>query len=434
MTCLLPAPTHSCIMKQTTERNNSVISALHSPLPTFSKETNHIKFDILAKDHGTRARRGRLHLNHGTVETPVFMPVGTQGTVKAMSQEELADMGFQIILGNTYHLYLRPGHELIRSVGDLHKFINWRGNILTDSGGFQVFSLEHIRKIGEDGVVFRSYVDGSYHEFTPERVMEIQSALGTDIVMAFDECAPYPCTEDYAREAMVRTHEWAKRSLDSHDPNQAFFGIIQGSVYPELRRQSAQFIASLDTDGIAIGGVSVGEGKELMMNAVDWSVPHLPEHKPRYLMGVGTPEDIIDSVVRGIDMFDCVLPTRLGRNGSLYTSQGRINIKNNKFIDDFSPVDPECDCWCCRNYSAAYLRHLYKCDEILASRLATYHNLYFYRTLMIRIREAIEQNRLTEYRKEFLAKYRRHRASVHDEIPRQDLSRDGAQKKTLSME
>lgn len=346
------------------------------------------------------------------------MPVGTQGTVKAISQEELVDMGFEIILGNTYHLYLRPGHELIKSAGHLHKFINWDRNILTDSGGFQVFSLEHIRKIGEDGVVFRSYVDGSYHEFTPERVMEIQSALGSDIVMAFDECAPYPCTEDYAREAMIRTHEWAKRSLDSHDPNQAFFGIVQGSVYPELRHESAKFIASLDTDGIAIGGVSVGEGKELMMNAVDWAVPHLPEHKPRYLMGVGTPEDIIDAVVRGIDMFDCVLPTRLGRNGSIYTSQGRINIKNNKFIDDFSPVDPECDCWCCRNYSAAYLRHLYKCDEILASRLATYHNLYFYRTLMIDIRQAIENNRLTEYRKEFLAKYRKHRASVHDEESR----------------
>ncbi|MCE5323559.1 tRNA guanosine(34) transglycosylase Tgt [bacterium] len=379
-----------------------------------------MKFDILTTDHKTLARRGRLTLNHGTVETPVFMPVGTQGTVKATSQEELIEMGFEIILGNTYHLYLRPGHELIRSLGDLHKFINWKGNILTDSGGFQVFSLEHIRKIGEDGVVFRSYVDGSYHEFTPERVMEIQSALGSDIVMAFDECAPYPCTEDYARKAMIRTHEWAKRSLASHDSSQAFFGIVQGSTYPELRSESAEFIASLNTDGIAIGGVSVGEGKELMMNAVDWSVPHLPEAKPRYLMGVGTPEDILDAVIRGIDMFDCVLPTRLGRNGSLYTSQGRINIKNNKFIDDFSPVDPECDCWCCRNYSAAYLRHLYKCDEILASRLATYHNLYFYRTLMINIRQAIEQNRLTEYRKEFLAKYRMHRASVHDEVSRQE--------------
>lgn len=348
------------------------------------------------------------------------MPVGTQGTVKAMSQEELKEMGFEIILGNTYHLYLRPGPELIKSVGGLHKFINWGGSILTDSGGFQVFSLEHIRKIGEDGVVFRSYVDGSYHEFTPERVMEIQSALGSDIVMAFDECAPYPCTKEYAVDAMVRTHEWAKRSLDARDPNQAFFGIVQGSVYEDLRAQSAQFISSMDTDGIAIGGVSVGEGKELMMNAVDWSMPHLPEYKARYLMGVGTPEDLLDAVVRGIDMFDCVLPTRLGRNGSLYTTYGRINIKNNKYITDFGPVDPECDCWACANYSAAYLRHLYKCDEILASRLATYHNLYFYARLMQGIRQAIEQGRLLEFRKEFLAKYRKHRASVHDEEARQD--------------
>lgn len=349
------------------------------------------------------------------------MPVGTQGTVKAMSQEELAGMGFLIILGNTYHLYLRPGHELVKSAGGIRGFINWDGCILTDSGGFQVFSLEHIRKIGEDGVVFRSYVDGSYHEFTPERVMEIQSALGADIVMAFDECAPYPCEEDYARQAMVRTHEWAKRSLAARDPRQAFFGIVQGSVYPELRRESAQFIASLDTDGIAIGGVSVGEGKDLMMKAVEWSVPHLPDEKPRYLMGVGTPEDLIDSVVRGIDMFDCVLPTRLGRNGSLYTSRGRINIKNNRFISDFSPVDPECECWACRNYSAAYLRHLYKCDEILASRLATYHNLHFYARLMEEIRGAIQAGRLTDFRKEFLAKYRMHRASVHDDASRREM-------------
>ena len=364
-------------------------------------------------------------MNSGTVETPVFMPVGTQGTVKAMSQQELASMGFEIILGNTYHLYLRPGAELIQRAGGLHKFINWHGGMLTDSGGFQDFSLEHIRKIGEDGVVFRSYVDGSYHEFTPERVMEIQSAIGADIVMAFDECAPYPCEKDYAVEAMRRTHEWAKRSQDSAGADQAFFGIVQGSVYQDLRAESAEFIASLDTDGIAIGGVSVGEGKQLMMNAVDWSVPHLPEHKVRYLMGVGTPEDLIDSVVRGIDMFDCVLPTRLGRNGSLYTTYGRINIKNNRFIDDLTPIDPECDCWCCRNHSAAYLRHLYKCDEILASRLATYHNLHFYATLMRRIRQAVEQGRLMEYRKEFLEKYRKHAAAVHDELPRLETDREG---------
>ena len=359
------------------------------------------------------------------------MPVGTQGTVKAMSQEELSGMGFEIILGNTYHLYLRPGTDLIKKAGRLHEFINWPGCMLTDSGGFQVFSLEHIRKIGEDGVVFRSYVDGSYHEFTPERVMGIQSALGADIVMAFDECAPYPCEKDYAVEAMNRTHEWVKRSQYSADPNQAFFGIVQGSVYQDLREQSAKFIASLDTDGIAIGGVSVGEGKELMMSAVDWSVPHLPDHKVRYLMGVGTPEDLIDSVMRGIDMFDCVLPTRLGRNGSMYTTYGRINIKNNRFIDDLSPVDPECDCWTCRNYSAAYLRHLYKCDEILASRLATFHNLHFYGVLMQRIRQAIEQGRLPEYRKEFLAKYRRCAGVVDDELPRVEAQRESPKRQEI---
>ena len=364
-----------------------------------------LEFEILATDSSTGARRGRLHLAHGIVETPVFMPVGTQGTVKATSQEELAEMGYRIILANTYHLYLRPRHELIASAGGLHRFINWPRPILTDSGGFQVFSLEHIRKIGEDGVVFRSYVDGSYHEFTPERVMEVQSVLGADVVMAFDECAPYPCEPDYAREAMERTHRWAERSLAARDPGQAFFGIVQGSVYPDLRAESARFIASLDADGIAIGGVSVGEGKELMMKAVEWSVPNLPVEKPRYLMGVGAPEDILDSVARGIDMFDCVLPTRLGRSGSLYTSRGRININNNRFISDFSPVDPECGCWCCRNYSAAYLRHLYMCGEILASRLATHHNLHFYARLMEGIQGAIEQGRLTDFRKEFLAKY-----------------------------
>ncbi|MBQ7525845.1 MAG: tRNA guanosine(34) transglycosylase Tgt [Abditibacteriota bacterium] len=364
-----------------------------------------MKFDLIKTEKHTAARRGVLHLCHGTVQTPVFMPVGTQGTVKSMSQQEMADMGFEIILGNTYHLYLRPGHDLVRKAGHLHGFIGWDRNILTDRGGFQVFSLEHIRKIGEDGVMFRSYVDGSYHEFTPEKVMEIQSALGSDIIMAFDECAPYPCTHDYAKAAMERTHRWAKRSLDAHDPGQAFFGIVQGSTYEDLRKTSAEYISSLNPDGIAIGGVSVGEGQDLMMKAIEWSMPYIPEDKPRYLMGVGTPSDIIESVIRGVDMFDCVLPTRLGRNGSLYTSRGRINIKNAKYIDDFSPVDPECDCLCCRNYTAAYLRHLVKCDEILASRLASYHNLYFYKKLMENIRKAIEEDRLLEFRDEFYAKF-----------------------------
>ncbi|MGQ9455406.1 MAG: tRNA guanosine(34) transglycosylase Tgt [Armatimonadota bacterium] len=365
-----------------------------------------LKFEILSKDPCTGARKGKLYLTHGIVETPVFMPVGTQGTVKATSQEELIEMGYQIILGNTYHLYLRPGPNLIAEAGGLHRFINWSRPILTDSGGFQVFSLEHIRKIAQDGVIFRSYVDGSYHEFTPEKVMHVQSKLGSDIVMAFDECAPYPCSHLYAREAMERTHQWAERSMLAHDPRQAFFGIVQGSVYPDLRAESAKFITSLEPDGIAIGGVSVGEGKELMMKAVEWVIPHLPEGKPRYLMGVGTPEDILDAVELGIDMFDCVLPTRLGRSGSLYTSCGRVNIKNARFTRQFAPIDPECDCWCCRNYTAAYLRHLYMCDEILAARLATYHNLYFYARLMEKIRTAVTQGRFIEFREEFLAKYR----------------------------
>ena len=345
-------------------------------------------------------------LNHSIVETPVFMPVGTCGTVKAMSQEELKDMDFRIILGNTYHLYLRPTTEILKEVGGLHKFINWDRSILTDSGGFQVFSLAQIRKITEDGVNFRSYVDGSYHDFTPEKVMEIQSNIGSDIVMSFDECIPYPTTKDYALESTSRTHRWAKRSLDAHNKNQAFFGIVQGSVFPELREISAKFIADLDCDGIAIGGVSVGEGQELMMNAVDWSIPYIPKDKPRYLMGVGTPEDIIEAVMRGIDMFDCVLPSRLGRNGSLYTTFGRINIKNNKYTKDFYPVDRECDCWVCKNYTASYIRHLYKCEEILASRLATYHNIYFYGKLMANIREAIEENRFMAFRAEFYEKYK----------------------------
>lgn len=354
-----------------------------------------------------KARLGKLTLNHSVVDTPVFMPVGTQGTVKSMSQDELKDMDFRIILGNTYHLYLRPGCDLFKECGGLHKFINWDRSILTDSGGFQVFSLNGIRKITEDGVRFQSYIDGSYHDFTPEKVMEIQSVIGSDIVMAFDECIPYPSTWQYAKRSTERTHRWAKRSKDAHDPNQAFFGIIQGSTYQDLREMSAKYIAELDTDGIAIGGVSVGESPEMMYQAVDWCMPFIPKDKPRYLMGVGTPVDLVENVDRGVDMFDCVLPTRLGRTGSLYTSHGRINIKNAKYFNDFGPVDPECDCWVCRNYSAAYIRHLFKCEEILASRLATYHNIAFYGNLMRKIRKAISEHKWEEFKSEFFHKYQR---------------------------
>ena len=362
-------------------------------------------FEITNKSTETSARLGKLHTHHAVIETPVFMPVGTQATVKAMSQEELREMGFQVILGNTYHLYLRPGHELIQRGGGLHKFMNWDRAILTDSGGYQVFSLSELRRIGEDGIVIKSYIDGSEHIFTPERVMEIQAALGSDIAMAFDECPPYPCTYEYAKEATQRTHDWAVRCKASVTKEQALFGIIQGSVYKDLREWSAEFIASLDLPGNAIGGVSVGEPKSVMREAVEWTVPLLPEEKPRYLMGVGTPVDIIDFVMQGIDMFDCVLPTRLGRNGSMYTTFGRINIKNARFAEDFSPLDPACDCQVCRNYTRAYIRHLYKSDEILAARLATYHNLYFYQKVIKDIRQAIALDNIVAFRSDFLSKY-----------------------------
>jgi queuine tRNA-ribosyltransferase len=372
------------------------------------------------------------------------MPVGTQGTVKAMSQQELEQIGFSLILGNTYHLHLRPGEALIRRAGGLHRFIGWGGAILTDSGGFQVFSLTHLRKITEEGAAFKSYLDGSAHMFTPEAVVDIQLALGSDILMAFDECSPYPCPIEVARASMERTHRWAARCRDHwlaalavpgarcpvpgseragspgsagsaftsapgtghRAPGTALFGIVQGSVYPELRTESAHAIRALDLPGNAIGGVSVGEPKEAMEEVVTHTAPLLPEEKPRYLMGVGTPEDLLYAVGCGIDMFDCVLPTRLGRNGSVYTTYGRVNLKGSRFTEDFGPIDPECDCCACRGYSAAYMRHLYKSDEILAARLLTYHNLAFYHRLMSGIRAALEEERFPEFRCEFLAKYR----------------------------
>lgn len=363
-------------------------------------------FEITAESTQTAARLGKLQTPHGLIETPVFMPVGTQASVKAVSQEELTELGFKIILANTYHLYLRPGHDLIRRAGGLHDFMSWDGAILTDSGGFQVFSLSDLRHIGDDGVIFKSYIDGSEHEFTPERVMEIEETIGADIAMAFDECPPYPSTYEYARAATQRTHNWLLRCKEAHQSEvQALFGIVQGGTYRDLREWSAEFVASLDFPGNAIGGVSVGEPKEEMHQVVEWAIPFLPKSKPRYLMGVGTPLDIIDFVMKGVDMFDCVLPTRLGRNGSMYTTFGRINIKNAKYADDFTPLDPECDCYACRNYTKAYIRHLYKAGEILAARLATYHNLYFYQRVVRGLRAAIAEDRVTEFRRDFLAKY-----------------------------
>jgi queuine tRNA-ribosyltransferase len=371
-------------------------------------------FELLKTSGESAARRGRLLTAHGPVETPVFMPVGTQGSVKALSQQEVWDLGFRIILGNTYHLHLRPGEDLIRRAGGVHGFIGWQGAVLTDSGGFQVFSLEDLRKITEDGVLFRSHIDGSAHTFSPEGVMDIQLALGSDVLMAFDECAPYPSTHEYTRAAMERTHRWAARCKARWQERREaepelygqLFGIVQGGTFMDLRSESAAAIADLDFPGNAIGGVSVGEPKESMFEVVHHTVPLVPAHKPRYLMGVGTPEDLLDGVQAGIDMFDCVLPSRLGRNGSAYTSLGRINIKNSRYIDDFSPVDPNCREWCCRNYSAAYVRHLYKCDEILAARILSYHNIAFYGRLMEGMRRAIEEDRFLAFRREFLSAYR----------------------------
>lgn len=367
-------------------------------------------FSVTARSSECGARCGTLLLPHAKklIETPVFMPVGTRGTVKAMTQEEVAALGYQLILGNTYHLYLRPGHELVRRAGGLHQFIAWDGAMLTDSGGFQVFSLEELRKITEDGVAFKSHLDGSEHFFSPERSLEVQHALGADIIMAFDECPPFPCTYDATREATERTHRWLARCTAYHKAQQSgqlLFGIAQGGTHESLRVESAQYVASMDTPGVAVGGVSVGEPPELMQEAVGWSIPHLPDHKPRYLMGVGTPLDILRAVEQGIDMFDCVLPTRLGRNGTLYTTNGRINIKGSRYAEDFGPVDPDCPCAVCQRYSAAYIRHLYKCDEILASRLATYHNLAYYARLMEGIRQAIRANRYPAYCADTLARF-----------------------------
>ena len=358
------------------------------------------------------ARRGTLRLPHATVETPVFMPVGTHGTVKAMTFEDITELGFRLILGNTFHLYLRPGSGRIARFGGLHKFIGWDGALLTDSGGYQVFSLKDLRKITEAGVRFQSPLDGSYHDFTPESVMQIEHELGADIIMAFDECPPHPATWEYAKDSMERTHRWAERCLTEHNRlggdacGSLLFGIVQGSGYEDLRLRSAEFIAALPFPGIAVGGVSVGEPPEEMRRVMDITLPRLPVEKPRYLMGVGTPIDILDAVLRGVDMFDCVLPTRIARNGTLYTSQGRINIANAKWADEQGPVDPACRCRVCRRHSAAYLRHLHQCNEILGAQLATYHNLHFYAKLMEDIRAAIEADRFAAFRAECLARWR----------------------------
>lgn len=365
-----------------------------------------IKFELLKKSKESQARLGRLYTSHGEIETPIFMPVGTQATVKTMSPRELKEIGSQIILSNTYHLYLRPGHELVKEAGGLHSFMNWNLPILTDSGGFQVFSLAKLREINDNGVTFRSHIDGSKHVFTPEKSMKIQMALGSDIAMAFDECAPYPCSYEETRKAMERTTRWAERCLEFHNhPYQVVFGIIQGGTYKDLRIQSSKELSSLDFPGYGIGGLSVGEPKSLMYEILDEMMPYVPDNKPRYLMGVGSPDCLVEGVLRGIDMFDCVLPTRIARNGTVMTSRGKLVIRNAQYARDFSPIDPECDCYACKNFSRAYIRHLLKADEVLGIRLTTIHNLSYLINLMKDIREAIKNDRLIDFTKNFYEKY-----------------------------
>ena len=368
---------------------------------------NAVTFDLLKTDSRTRARRGVLHTPHGDIQTPVFMPVGTQATVKAMKPEDVEKTGAEIILGNTYHLYLRPGHEIVREAGGLHKFMNWNKAILTDSGGFQVFSLGHMRKIEEEGVTFRSYLDGSKHLLTPEKSIEVQNSLGSDIMMAFDECAPYPADRNYVKNSLERTTRWLKRCRDYHKETekQSLFGIQQGGFFKDLRKQSSEEITQLDLPGYAIGGVSVGEPKEVFIDMIDDIPEMLPKEKPRYLMGVGSPDYLFEGVERGVDMFDCVLPTRIARHGLCMTSHGRVNIKNAAYERDWSPLDPECDCYTCRTYSKAYLRHLFKSEEILSSMLLSEHNVHFLVNTMRNIRQAIEEDRFTEYKNEFYEKY-----------------------------
>lgn len=357
----------------------------------------------------TGARYGILHTPHGDVETPMFMPVGTLATVKGISPEELKEMHAQVILSNTYHLWLRPGEEIVAKAGGLHQFMHYDGPILTDSGGFQVFSLGNTRKIEEEGVYFKSILDGRSLFLSPEKAIDIQNKLGADIIMSLDECAPYPCTHEYMQQSVERTLRWAKRGKEQHQntEQQALFGIVQGGEFSDLREKCAKELVAMDFPGYSIGGTSVGEPKEVMYKMIDDAVKWLPEDKPRYLMGVGNPIDLIEGAIRGIDMFDCVLPTRVARHGALMTSHGRININNEKYKEDFTPIDPECDCYTCRNYSKAYLRHLHKSDELFGKRLLSIHNVRFLLKLAEDIRQAIQEDRLDLFKEAFLDKYGR---------------------------
>ena len=366
-----------------------------------------ITYELIKKDEDTGARAGVLHTPHGSFPTPIFMPVGTQATVKAVSPDELKDLGAGIILSNTYHLFLRPGMELVREAGGLHKFMHWDRGILTDSGGFQVFSLGELRKITEEGVTFRSHIDGSKQFLSPEISVEVQTALGSDIVMAFDECVPYPADFDYTKQSLDRTLRWAKRCKDAMTrDDQGLFGIVQGGMYKELRIESAEALVEMDFPGYAVGGLSVGEPKELMYEMLELSTEHLPQDKPRYLMGVGTPDCLVEGVARGIDMFDCVFPTRVARNGMAMTWTGRLVMKNKVFTHDHEVLEQGCGCYACRNgYTRAYIRHLVRAGEIFGLRLLTLHNLYFLQAFMRAMREAIVESRFAEFRRDFWAKY-----------------------------
>ena len=363
-----------------------------------------LKYTLLKQDG--EARLGELETTHGKIQTPIFMPVGTQATVKSMTPEELNQVGSQIILSNTYHLYMRPGHKLVAEAGGLHKFMHWDKPILTDSGGFQVFSLAKLRDIGEDGVVFRSHIDGSKHFFTPEKVMEIEQDLGADIAMAFDVCSPYPAPREQVVAALEKTTRWAARCKAVHTrEDQALFGIIQGGLFNDLRKRSAEELLPMDFPGYGIGGLSVGEPKPLMYDCLDHLMPIMPKDKPRYLMGVGSPDCLVEGVARGVDMFDCVLPTRIARNGTVFTRHGKLVVRNAEYARDFRPMEEGCDCYACRNFSRAYIRHLIKTNEILGLRLTTIHNLHFLLHLMQEIRDNIAAGTFAKFYKDFFAEW-----------------------------
>ncbi|PLX79418.1 MAG: tRNA guanosine(34) transglycosylase Tgt [Desulfuromonas sp.] len=364
-----------------------------------------LEFELISKDSGTRARRGRVTTPHGSIETPIFMPVGTHAALKAMTPAQVEECGAQIILANTYHLHLKPGEGLVEKAGGLHSFMHWDKPILTDSGGFQVFSLPK-KTIGEDGVRFRNEVTGKETFLGPKEATTIQNRLGADIFMAFDECIPYPSTHDYAAKSIKKTLRWAEACLKAHSRNdQALFGIVQGSVYEDLRRECAEQLSKMDFPGYAIGGVSVGEGLELLKKVVEYTEPFLPENKPRYLMGVGLPEDILESIDRGMDMFDCVIPTRYARSATLFTKRGKIRLTNRRYRRDFYPVDPSCDCYCCQNFSRAYLHHLFNSNEVLSATLSAIHNVRFYLNMVAEARQAIEENNYSEFKNAFLEEY-----------------------------